>query len=176
MMQPAQALLADHRTIPQRTCPASRCLLFQPEMRPVLVIVGDVIGEKSLQMSLVQRDYVVEQLTAAAANPALSHSVLPRTSNRRSHRRNVHRFDGGGYCESILRVVIEYQEPGDRLVREGLSQLLNYPTARRMPTDIEVQDAPTVVADDEKAIQHVEGEGRYLCCETSYKPTSGQRR
>src|SRR5258708_2714772 len=70
-------------------------------------------------MSLVQRDDVVEQLTAAASHPALSHSVLPRTSNRRSHRRNVHRFDGGGYCESVLRVVIEYQEPGDRLVRKA---------------------------------------------------------
>src|SRR5712692_7835190 len=35
--------------IPQRTCPASRGLLFQSEVRSVFVIVGDVIREKSLQ-------------------------------------------------------------------------------------------------------------------------------
>ncbi len=61
VMQPAQALLADYLTIPQRTCPASRCLLFQPEVRSVFVIIGDVSGEELLQMSLVQRDYMVEQ-------------------------------------------------------------------------------------------------------------------
>src|SRR5207253_9518060 len=98
--------------IPQRTCPASRGLLFQSEVRSVFVIVGDVIREKSLQMSLVQRDCVVEQLTATAPNPALSHSILPRASNRRAHRRDLHRFDGGRHGASVLRVVIEYQKLG----------------------------------------------------------------
>ncbi len=30
-----------------------------------------------------------------------------------------------------------------------------------MPTDIEVQDAPPIVADDEKAVEYIEGERRY---------------
>jgi hypothetical protein len=38
-------------------------------------------------------------------------------------------------------------------------QLLNDPTAGRMPGDIEVQDASTVVADDEEAVEEVEGKG-----------------
>src|SRR5216684_3276539 len=107
--------------IPQRTCPASRGLLFQSEVRSVFVIVGDVIREKSLQMSLVQRDGVVEQLTATTANPALSHSILPRASNRRAHWRDLHRFDGGRHGESVLRVVIEYQKLWNSIVREGLA-------------------------------------------------------
>src|SRR5216683_5827236 len=107
--------------IPQRTRPASRCLLFQPKVRSVFVIIGDVIGEKSLQMSLVQRDCVVEQLTAAASHPALSHSILPRASNRRAHWHDLHRFDGGRHGESVLRIVIEYQKLGDSIVREGLA-------------------------------------------------------
>src|SRR6266849_4439978 len=98
--------------IPQRTRPASRCLLFQPKVRSVFVIIGDVIGEKSLQMSLVQRDCVVEQLTATTANPALSHSILPGASNRRVHWHDLHRFDCGRHGESVLRVVVEYQELG----------------------------------------------------------------
>jgi len=51
VMQPAQSLLADHLTIPQRTRSASRCLLFQPEVRSVFVIVRAVIGDKAPQMS-----------------------------------------------------------------------------------------------------------------------------
>jgi hypothetical protein len=35
-------------------------LLVQPEVRSVVVIVGNVLGDESLQMALIQRDYVVE--------------------------------------------------------------------------------------------------------------------
>src|ERR1039457_6535706 len=62
VMQPANALLANHCTLFQRACPASRRLLVQPEVRSVVVIVGNVLGEESLQMALIQRDYVVEQV------------------------------------------------------------------------------------------------------------------
>src|ERR1700730_15986791 len=108
VMQPAQALLADTLTISQRKRPASRCLLFQPEVRAVFVIVRAVSGEKSLQMSLVQRDHVVKQLTAAAANPALTHSILPCASNRGAHRCDLQRANSAGHFEPVLRVVIEY--------------------------------------------------------------------
>src|ERR1035437_3600268 len=60
VMQPAHALLANHCTLFQRACPASRRLLVQPEVRSVVVIVGNVLGQESLQMTLIQRDYVVE--------------------------------------------------------------------------------------------------------------------
>jgi hypothetical protein len=60
VMQPAHALLANHRPLFQRACPASRRLLVQPEVRSVVVIIGNVLREESLQMSLIQRDYVVE--------------------------------------------------------------------------------------------------------------------
>src|ERR1017187_10907078 len=61
VMQPAHALLANHCPLFQRACPASRRLLVQPEVCSVVVIVGNVLGEESLQMTLIQRDYVVEQ-------------------------------------------------------------------------------------------------------------------
>jgi len=83
--------LADHLTIPQRTRSASRCLLFQPEVCSVFVIIRAIIRQKSLQMAFVQRDYVINQLTAAAADPALSHSILPGASNRGAHRCDLQR-------------------------------------------------------------------------------------
>jgi hypothetical protein len=112
-------------------------------------------------MLLVQRDYVVEQVSSATPDLALSHSILPRAFNRRAHRCDLERANRAEHFETVLRVVIEQQELGDRIVREGLSELLGNPTARGMPTYIEVQDAPTVVANNEKAVQHFESERRY---------------
>src|SRR5664280_2845595 len=47
VMQPAHAPLANHCTVFQRACPASRRLLVQPEVRSVVVIIGNVLGEES---------------------------------------------------------------------------------------------------------------------------------
>src|ERR1035437_7373009 len=69
VMQPAHALLANHCTLFPRACPASRRLLLQPEGGSVVVIIGNVLREESLQMALIQRDYVVEQVAAAASDP-----------------------------------------------------------------------------------------------------------
>src|ERR1039458_2477774 len=59
VMQPAHALLANHCTVFQRACPASRRLLVQLEVGSGVVIIGNVLREESLQMSLIQRDHVV---------------------------------------------------------------------------------------------------------------------
>src|ERR1035441_1474130 len=75
VMQPAHALLADHGTVFPRACPASRRLFIQPEVGSVVVIIGNVLGEESLQMALIQGDHVVEQVAAAASDPALRNSI-----------------------------------------------------------------------------------------------------
>src|SRR5207249_8671768 len=56
-------------------------------------------------------------------------------------------------------VVVKDEELGRGLIRIGFTQLLDDPSAGRIPRNIEVQDAATVVADDKKAVEHVEGEG-----------------
>src|SRR5664280_457904 len=81
VMQPAHALLANHCTVFQRACPTSRRLLLQPEVGSVVVIIGNVLGDESLQMPLIQRDHVVEQVAAAASDPTLSERIDAGTSN-----------------------------------------------------------------------------------------------
>jgi hypothetical protein len=49
-------------------------------MRPVVVKIADVIFHKTLEMPFIYNDHVVEQVAAAAPNPAFRHTVLPRTS------------------------------------------------------------------------------------------------
>jgi len=56
-----------------------------PQSRAIVVIVANVIGKKSFQVSLVPSDDVIEQITAAAFHAALGHGVLPPTPDRGSH-------------------------------------------------------------------------------------------
>src|ERR1035438_5831870 len=71
--------------------PASRRLLVQPEVGSVVVIVGNVLGDESLQMALIQRDHMVEQVAAAASDPTLGDPILPGTPNRGTDRCHVQR-------------------------------------------------------------------------------------
>jgi hypothetical protein len=93
VMQPAHALLANHCTVFQRAYPASRRLLVQPEVGSVVVIIGNVLGEESREMSRNQGDYVVEQVAAAASDPTLGDPILPRTLNRGTDRCHLQRAD-----------------------------------------------------------------------------------
>ena len=43
----------------------------QREMRPVVVVVTDVLIHQTFQMPFIHDDYVVEQISAAVADPAL---------------------------------------------------------------------------------------------------------
>jgi hypothetical protein len=56
--------------------------------------------------------------------------------------------------------VIEDKEPRSGLIGEGFSQLLYDPTARRMAGNIEVQDAPAIMANNKEAIEKTEGDRR----------------
>src|ERR1017187_127138 len=107
VMQPAHALLANHCTVFQRACPASRRLLLQPEVGSVVVIIGNVLREQSLQMALIQRDHVVEQVAAGASDPTLGDAILPGTSNRGTDRYHLQRADRRWHFQAVLRIVVE---------------------------------------------------------------------
>jgi hypothetical protein len=45
-------------------------------MRSVIIVIAHVIGEQFVQVSFIESDNGVEQITAAASHPALSHSHI----------------------------------------------------------------------------------------------------
>jgi hypothetical protein len=49
--------------------------------------------------------------------------------------------------------VIKYEKLGCGLEGKCFSQLLNNPDAGRMASDVEVEDAPPIMADDEEAVE-----------------------
>ena len=85
------------------------------------MIVANVIGKKSFEVSLVPCDDVIEQITAAAFHPALGHSVLPPTPDRGSYAGYLQAANGGRHFQTVFLVVIEEQESGNGFVRKRFS-------------------------------------------------------
>ena len=127
MVQPTQASPRGYLTTACRTSPAKWCLLLKPEVRSVVMIIGEVFKKESLQMALVQSNDVVEQLPSAAAHPALSNTVLPRAADGSLRVGDLHGSNRGWNVQAVLCIAIKDEELGGRLIREGLSQLLDNP-------------------------------------------------
>ena len=123
-------------------------------MRAVLVIVTNVLREQSLQMAFVQCDDVIQQVTTTTADPALGHAILPRAFERSANRVYPQGSNGYGDFQAILCITIKDNEPRSRPEWKCFPQLLDGPETRRVLCDVEVQDAPTIMTDDEKAIEH----------------------
>src|SRR5258708_16144071 len=134
--------------------------LPQSEMRAVLVVVANILREQAFQMAFVNCDDVIQEITPATSYPTLCNSILPRTFKRSADR--IH-HQGSNCCEdfhSILGITIKDDEPRSGSKWKCFSQLLDDPQACRILGDIEVQHAPTIVTDDEKAIERAEGDRR----------------
>src|SRR5258705_8226298 len=129
-------------------------------MRAVLVVIANILREKTFQVAFVHCNDVIQEITPAAPYPTLCHSILPRTLERGANRTHAQRSNCCGDFQSILGIPIKDDEPRSASKWKCFSQLLDDPKACRMLCDIEVQDATTIVTDDEKAIEHPEGDRR----------------
>jgi hypothetical protein len=129
-------------------------------MRAVFVVVANILREEAFQVAFVNCDDVIQEITAATPYPTLCDSILPRTFERGADRIHAQEPNRCGDFQSILGITIKDDEPRSGSKWKRFSQLLDDPRACRMLCDIEVQDAPTIVTDDEKAIERAEGDRR----------------
>ena len=135
--------------------------LRQSEMRPVFMVVTDVFGRQAFQMTSSEDDYMVEQVSKTASNPALGNTVLPRTPETSSFRLDAQCFDRTYDFLIEVRSSIEDQILWREIAGECFSQLLSNPRTVRMLGDIAMQNFPSVMCDDEETIEHAECERRH---------------
>ena len=102
---------------------------------------------------------MMQQFAAAAVDPALGHTILPGTADRRPHRPEAHPANRDGNFGAVLCVVIEEQKLGCGFVRKCLTQLLHNPGTSRMARYIEVEDTSPVVFQNKETVEHSEGDG-----------------
>ena len=60
----------------------------------------------------------------------------------------------------ILFIPVKDEKPGSQLAGEGLPQLLHDPKSGGRSRGVEVQDPAAIVANNEEAEEHAEGNGR----------------
>ena len=101
VVQPAQSIMGKHATRGYAANSAPRRFLAQPKVRAVFVMVGDVLSKEPLQVPLVERNHMVEQLAAAAPHPTLGDTILPGTFERGPH--GVY-FQGSNGCWDLRPV------------------------------------------------------------------------
>src|SRR6266508_3549236 len=120
-----------------------RRVLVDPEMRPIPVVIRQVLAEQPPKMLVVENDDVVEQVAPYRPHESLGHPVLPRALVARPRGLEPHRLDRGDHCSGEDRVAVEHQvsRAAARVVEgERLPQLLHHPWRRRTLRDAPVHD------------------------------------
>lgn len=121
-----------------------------------LVIVANIPGKQTLQVSFIHSDHVVPPATL---DPSLGHTILPGTFERGSHRPHRQRSDCRWNLKFILPIPIKDQKSGSRSEWERFTQLLDDPEARQMTGNVQVENAPPIMSDHEEAVEHAERDG-----------------
>ncbi len=130
-------------------------------MCSVLVVILYIFRKQPLQMTFVERNHVIQEVAAAASDPALGNAILPGTANRCPDGGELHGFYGGIDLTAELRIMIENQILPPVIVGKRFPQLLRDPTTGWMLGDADVQNTAAIMADDEKAVQQPKGNRRH---------------
>src|SRR5215831_19919861 len=107
-------------------------------------------------MFFVERDHMIEDFTATRSHPSLGNPVLPGCLHARLLGLQARRLQKGDHIGVVFRIAIEDGVPIRTRLGKGLPQLLHYPLGCRVSRDIEVQDLPPSMLDDEETIQQSE--------------------
>ena len=137
MMQAAESGhrcdLATHAGLAHRISTGRRALR-QREMCPVVVVVTDVFIHQAFQMPFIENDHMVEQITAAVADPTLGNAILPRASEAGSLRFDTEALDRFDHFGVEVCTAIKDQVAGSGVIRERLAQLLNNLCLAKIPS------------------------------------------
>ena len=96
---------------------------------------------------------MIEELTAASADPPFSHRILPRAAIGDPARLRVHRLDEPNHGSAEDRVAVEDEMPRRSFEGEGFPQLLDNPGDGGVEGGVEVKDSSMLMVDDEPAVQ-----------------------
>jgi hypothetical protein len=124
------------------------------------MIVAHVVRQEPLQMALVQRDHMIQQIPSTAPDPPFCHAILPGAAEGCASRLTAHRLRSNHDLTTELRVAVEDQVLVCGFVGKGFTQLLYDPDAGWAARHIDMQDSPTIMGNDEEALKHSKRERR----------------
>ena len=102
-------------------------VLFEGEVGPHLMVVGEIAGQDAAEVSLTEYKHVIQTLTADRADEPLHERVLPRAPRRGENLLDPHACHAMPKWRAVDAVAVA-EEVGRRgLVRDGVDQLLSGP-------------------------------------------------
>ena len=139
-----QATEARHRSHICASCrlrldwPLVRGVFLERVMNSVLLVVTHIITQEPDQMSFVQRDDMVQDLSATTSHPSFRGSILPRRLDARPFRLKARRLQKRDDVSIEFRIAVEDHIAVGASFRKGLAQLLDDPLRTRMSSDVEM--------------------------------------
>ena len=76
-------------------------------MNPIVVMIADVLAKEPPKVVFIECDHMIEELTAATADPAFRDPVLPRRLHAGALRRQPCGFEKLNHVGIEFRVVVE---------------------------------------------------------------------
>jgi len=128
----------------------------ESEMRARGVIVAEVIAKATTEVSFVQHDDVVEEFAPDGFDHALSERVLPRGVRRDEDLGKTDGLHPLSKRSAEDAVAIVDEEPGRRVVREGLDNLLRRPSRGRGVGHVEMYVSAALMEEDYEHVEHAE--------------------
>ena len=90
-------------------------------MRPIPVVIADVVTHEAFQMMFVEYDHMIKQFATAAANEPFRNAILPGTSETGPFRLDTEALYGTDDVAVEIRGPIKDQVFGRAIVWEGFA-------------------------------------------------------
>ena len=136
-------------------------VFVQRVVNAILLVIAHVVADQTAKVFFVHWDDMVEDLTAAAANPSFGGSVLPWRLNARSFWLKSGGLQERNHIDVEDRIVIQNGVAIGSRLWKGFSQLLHDPIGRWMRRNVEVENPAALVLDDEETVQHSKSGSRH---------------
>src|SRR6266511_6042449 len=127
-------------------------------MWTLAVVVLHIFAEHLQEMSLVQHDQVVEALPTKGPDDSLSHRVSVWGMHWGHDRRDPDARSVVNEVLAVTAVVVANEIPGLRAPGRRFDDLSPDPLCRRMLCDVDVDDAPAAMRDEDQRVYPAEHE------------------
>jgi len=116
---------------------------------PAMVVI-EVAAQDLPQMPLIQDDHMVEAFSTDTPDQSFDERILPRTSWCGNHLLDAHVLDALLEVPTIDTVTISQKVSGCFIPWESIDDLLGSPLGSWIRGDVEMQDAPSVMSQDQE--------------------------
>ncbi len=120
------------------------------------MIAGEIQTGDAHEVSLVDRDDMLEALTTNRPDESLDVWRLPRRTARDDNFLDAHVLGALPEVLTVDRVLVADQKPGRSIIRKRFDDLLSRPLGCRMRGDVEVDDLSSMMTKNDEGEKYAE--------------------